>query len=361
MNAGSLSLTPSKSRPAVSSPLTDTQLLQLHHLMIVSRITDERALIAHKQGRIGFYVPAIGEEAAEVGSVFALSPEDWIFPDYRGSGIALAREMPLKVFFDQVLGNIEDVLKGHSMPSHWGDSSLNIVTPSSPICTHLSHAVGVAWAAMMKREKMVTISYFGDGGTSSGEFHGAMNLAGVFKIPTIFFCRNNQYAISVPVDRQTAVTNLAEKASAYGVTGVRVDGNDVLAVYLATKEARQRALRGDGPTFIEAVTYRLGPHTTIDDPTKYRGKTEEENAWKRDPVLRFSKYLTTLGLWDMEKDQVLRNKIKEDVNLAITNAQEAPKPEIDSLFDDVYGTSPWHLDEQRTEAKRFVASDRQIQ
>ncbi len=328
---------------SVEEELSEEELRRLYNLMLLTRIFDSQAVNLQRQGRIGFFVPCEGEEAAEVGSAFALKPSDWAFTDYRASGVLITRGMSLKLLFAQLMANSEDVLKGRSMPSHWGSRAVNVVPPSSPICTQLPHAVGVALGARMKGDKIATIVYFGDGGTSSNDFHSGLNFAAVFKTPTVFFCRNNGYAISVPLSKQTATPSIVVKASAYNITGVQVDGNDVLAVYGATKRALEAARNGRGPTLIEALTYRLGPHTTSDDPTRYRDAREVEAMRTKDPITGFRAYLEGRSLWDEEAESKARKSITQLVKDAVSMAEKIPHPNVRSLFDDVYSEQTWNL------------------
>lgn len=328
---------------SVEEELSEEELRRLYNLMLLTRIFDSQAVNLQRQGRIGFFVPCEGEEAAEVGSAFALKPSDWAFTDYRASGVLITRGMSLKLLFAQLMANSEDVLKGRSMPSHWGSRAVNVVPPSSPICTQLPHAVGVALGARMKGDKIATIVYFGDGGTSSNDFHSGLNFAAVFKTPTVFFCRNNGYAISVPLSKQTATPSIVVKASAYNITGVQVDGNDVLAVYGATKRALEAARNGRGPTLIEALTYRLGPHTTSDDPTRYRDAREVEAMRTKDPITGFRAYLEGRSLWDEEAESKARKSITQLVKDAASMAEKIPHPNVRSLFDDVYSEQTWNL------------------
>jgi pyruvate dehydrogenase E1 component alpha subunit len=314
----------------------DEQLKKFYELMVLTRTFDSQAVNLQRQGRIGFCVPCEGEEAALVGSALALRPEDWLFPDYRSSGVMISRGMKLETILAQLMANSEDPSKGRSMPSHWGSRALNIVPPSSPLCTQLPHAVGVALGAKMRGEKICTIAYFGDGGTSSNDFHSSLNFAAVFKTPTVFFCRNNGYALSVPVTRQTASSSLAVKAAAYNIEGVRVDGNDVLAVYYATLAALEKARNGRGPTLIEAVTYRLGAHSTSDDPTRYRDSAEVELMRSKDPISRYQEYLKQRGLWDEQYEASVRQTMLSMVKASIANAEKVPQPGVRSIFDDVY-------------------------
>ncbi|MBI5419647.1 MAG: hypothetical protein HZA60_06120, partial [Deltaproteobacteria bacterium] len=260
--------------PDVDPELSGETKLFLFRKMLFLRALDEKALSLQRSGRIGFYIGAAGQEATEIGSGFALQEGDWVFPSYRDQGVALLHGYPLSALVGQLFGNASDLTRGRQMPNHWCDRSSRIVSVSSPVATQLPQAVGAAYAAKIRGEKGAFIAYFGDGGSSTGEFHVAMNFAGVFRTPNVFFCSNNQYAISLPSAKQTASGSIAIKATAYGFPGVRVDGNDVLAVCRVTRDALARAREGGGPTLIEAVTYRMGAHSTADDPTRYRSEEE---------------------------------------------------------------------------------------
>jgi 2-oxoisovalerate dehydrogenase E1 component alpha subunit len=338
--------------------LSDEQLREFYGLMVLTRTLDAQAVNLQRQGRIGFFVPCEGEEAAEIGSIMALSPDDWILPDYRASGVMIGRGMPIESVLAQLMANSDDRSKGRSMPSHWGSKALKVVAPSSPLCTQLPHAVGISLAAKMKGDKICTIAYFGDGGTSSNDFHSGMNFAAVFKTPTIFFCRNNGYAISVPLSKQTATESLVVKASAYAMEGVQVDGNDILAVYSATKRAVEKARAGGGPTFIEAVTYRMGPHSTSDDPTKYRDDAEVEQMRANDPIARFREHLVERGIWTEEDELRLRRVTMERVKEAIAWAEKVPKPGIKSIFEDVYAEPTATLEREAAELQEEAAGER---
>jgi len=320
-----------------------SQLRRFYELMLLTRTFDSQAVNLQRQGRIGFYVPCEGEEAAEVGSALALRPSDWIFPDYRASGVMIARGMALDTLLAQLMASSQDISKGRSMPSHYGSRALNTVIPSSPLCTQLPHAVGAALAAKIRGDDIATIAYFGDGGTSTNDFHSALNFAAVFKTPTVFFCRNNGYAISLPVTQQTATESLAIKASAYNIEGVRVDGNDVMAVYAATRMALEKARSGGGPTLIEAVTYRMGAHSTSDDPTRYRDSREVELMRSKDPIARFGDYLRERRVWTDEDESDARQSMHDQVKEAVARAEKFPHPDVRSLFDDVYAEQTWNL------------------
>ncbi len=325
----------------------DETVLRIHRWLVAARAFDERALNLQRQGRIGFFAPAIGQEAAQVGSALAVDDRDWLFPAYRELAVALVRGMPMLALAGQLFGNQADVNKGRQMPNHYGYRDINFVTPSSPIGTHIIHAAGWAVAERMKGGDGVAVTYFGDGATSSNDFHTGMNFAGVYQAPVIFLCQNNGWAISLPVERQTAAETLADKALGYGVPGVRVDGNDVLAMYTATKEAVERARRGEGPTFIEALTYRMGPHSSSDDPTRYRS-TQEVAGWQlRDPLLRFRRYLEQRGIWDDQKEEALWADVREEIAEAVKAAEAAEPVPVSSLFDDIYETPTPQLEAQR--------------
>lgn len=321
-------------------------LKALYRGLVLVRTIDTRMLSLQRQGRIGFYVPSSGEEAVQVGSAAALAPEDWVFPAYREPGVALWRGFPLKQYLCQMYGNAEDLQKGRQMPNHYALRAINLMSISSPVGTQIPHAVGCAWAMKIRGEPRVSIVYFGDGATSEGDFHAGMNFAGVFRVPCVFLCKNNQWAISVPVNRQTASKTLAQKASAYGFEGVRVDGNDLLAVYAATKAAVDKARGGGGPTMIEALTYRMGPHSSSDDPTRYRKGDEVESWRRRDPVEKFRRYLEHKGLYAKSWDEALHQEIDDAITEAVRYAEKVPPPPTESVFTDVYADVPWHLREQ---------------
>jgi pyruvate dehydrogenase E1 component alpha subunit len=316
---------------------------------VETRQLDERFIALQRQGRIGFHVGSLGEEATIIGAAFALRDKDWIFPCYREYGAALLRGLPLQKLLDNVFGNQNDTVKGRQMPHHYTSRAIGWASVSSPVGTQITHAIGFAWAAKLDRLDWVSLAYFGDGGTSSSDFHSAMNFAGVFRIPCVFLCRNNGWAISTPTDRQSASRTFAEKGHGYGVPGIRVDGNDALAVVSVTRRAVARAAAGLGPTLIEAVTYRMGAHTTSDDPNRYR-RVEETEPWRQlDPIQRFREHLVAQECWDDERERALVAEIDRRYQDAVANAESAAPPALESMFDDVYEKPPWHLVEQRAE------------
>jgi len=329
--------------------IAEEELRRLYKLMILTRNLDIRGLQLQRQGRIGFYIGCLGQEAAQIGSAYALKPNDWILPAYREIGSMLLRGITLNQLMDHYFANARDVQKGRQLSNLFGVKTANYVSGSAPIATQIPHAVGVALAAKIRGDPIVTLTYFGEGGTSENDFHAGMNFAGVFKTPTIFFCQNNHWAISVPIDRQTGSETIAIKARAYGFEGVRVDGNDILAVYRTTKEAVDKARMGGGPTLIEAVTYRMGPHSSSDDPKRYR--TEEELAeWqRRDPLVRFRKYLEKKRIWSDSDEKKAQGEANRQLDEAIEHAEKAPRPTLETLFTDVYQQMPWNLEEQLRE------------
>ena len=334
---------------ALDPKLPEKDLLSVYRSMLLVRTLDNRMLSLQRQGRIGFYVPSTGQEACQVGAAFPLKPEDWVFPAYREPGAALWRGFPLQALVHQFFGNAADLEKGRQMPNHYGNRDVNYVTPSSPVGTQIPVAVGAAWAAKIRGDKVVALVFFGDGATSQGDFHSGMNFAGAFKAPTIFFCQNNQWAISVPREQQTASKTLAIKAQAYGFEGVRVDGNDVLAVIEATDQAAVKAREGGGPTMIEAVTYRMGPHSSSDDPTRYRPAAQVEEWKRKDPITRFKAYLEKRELWDEIDDAALQKELDDQITEAVRVAEKAPPPALETVFTDVYADLPPHLREQMEE------------
>lgn len=321
------------------------------HMCRVRRI-DERMTQLQRQGRIAFYGTAFGQEAPPVATALALAREDWVFPALREGAVMLVRGFPLDRYLAQLFGSGLDVLKGRQMPSHQSSRSVNQVSWSSAIGTQLPHAVGAAWAMRMRASTAVAVAFLGDGATSTADFHSALNFAAVFRAPCVFVCQNNQYSISLPVARQTASATLADKARAYAIEPDRVDGNDALAVHDAVSRALGHARSGRGPRFVECVTYRLGPHSSSDDPARYRSDGEVDEWRQRDPVARLRSALERDGLIDERADAELRRSIDSEIADALARAESAPPPELATLFDDVYSRPPWHLAEQMRHALR---------
>ncbi len=337
--------------------LSAADLVRMLAGMLRIRLLDARLLALQRQGRIGFYGTATGEEAAVIGTAAALRDTDWIFPALRQGGALLFRGFPLARYVAQCIGNSLDPLKGRQMPCHASSRAHHVASWSSVIGTQVPHAAGAAMAARMRGDPTVVAGYLGDGATSSADFHVGLNFAAVFHAPVVFVCQNNQWAISVPFARQTAVATVAEKAVAYGIPGVRVDGNDVLATYEAMREAVDRARGGGGPTLLEAVTYRLRGHSSSDDPTRYRAEEEVAEWASRDPIERFRKHLLAAGFISESELLAMEAGIGEEISAAIAEAEAAPPLSAEALFTDVYAEQPWTLSEQAEAARGRTAAN----
>ncbi len=330
--------------PPPAIPPDDLRRLYRH--MLKMRVLDSRMLSLQRQGRIGFYGTATGQEAAVTGSAYALGDSDWVFPALREMGVSLWRGTTVKEMVCQLIGNSGDVLIGRQMPCHFSDRRVRSVAWSSVIGTQLVHAMGAAWAAKLRKTGEVMMGYLGDGASSSSDFHAAANFAGVYKMPVVFFCQNNQWAISVPLALQTASESIAIKAIAYGFPGVRVDGNDLFAVIAATREAVERARRGEGPTLIEALTFRMGGHSSSDDPTRYRD-SETVGIWEqRDPLARVRAYLEAQSIVTAADTETWTQEIQDEIGIAVREAEALPPPPLETLFTDVYKDMPAHIAEQ---------------
>src|SRR5438094_5936551 len=292
--------------------LSETDLLELYRWLVLLRTYDERSLVYHRQGRIGTYAIFWNHEAMQAGSVYALEREDWIFPSYRESAIGLLRGMPASTVLAW--------WRGHPA-GWWNPADWNVASICVPIGTHVPHAAGLAWGKKLKGENACAIVFFGDGATSEGSFHEGANFAGVTGAPLVLFCNNNQWAISTPLEAQTRAETLADKAVGYGMPGVRVDGTDVLACYEATREAAARARAGEGPTFIEALSYRAAPHATADDPRAYLDLERVEQEKKNECLGRYERYLRRLGVLGDDLEAEIKNGAAEIMRAGITAAQ----------------------------------------
>lgn len=327
--------------------LPAAELQKLYRLMVWTRALDDRGLALQRQGRIGFYLQSTGQEASHLGAAYALKDSDWLFPAYRQPGILLLREVPLHKVVSEWFGNAGDTSKGRQMPVHYSFREANFVSISSPIGTQLTQAAGAGMAARIRGDDTVFMTFCGDGGTSSNDFHTGLNFAAVYKAPVVFVCENNGWAISVPSCKQTASESMAIKAEAYGMPGVRVDGNDILAVYRVCKEAVDRARKGEGPTLVETVTYRIASHSSSDDAARYRDNKEFEAWKKKDPIARFQLYLQHKKLWNEAFEKECVDGAKAAIQAAVTTAEALPNPGPETLFDDVYMNLTPQLREQR--------------
>jgi pyruvate dehydrogenase E1 component alpha subunit len=338
-----------RAEPSRDPRLSVAFVRKIYEGMLRTRLIDVRLTKLQRQGRIGFHVGAEGEEAAIVASAAGMRAQDWLFPCYREVGAALFRGFPLQTYVDNMYGNANDVVKGRQMPDHVTARAQRFGSVTAPIGTQITHAVGFAWASKIKKEDSVSACYFGDGATSSNDFHSGMNFAGVFQVPVLFLLRNNGWAISVPAERQTASRTYADKGIGYGVPAVRVDGNDALAVYSATRQAVERAAAGAGPTLLELMTYRAGAHSTSDDPTAYRDKAEVERQLKRDPIRKLRKHLEHLSAWSEQDEKRFIEQVHGELQACIERAEAAPSPPIASMFEQVFEHQPEHLREQQHE------------
>ena len=330
--------------------LSDDFLLRLHRAMLLGRRFDERMLKLQRQGRIGTFAPIKGQEASQVGAIATLRESDWLVPAFREAAAQLWRGQSMESFL---------LYYGGFMRGGEIDEDVKNLPVAVPVGTQMLHAAGIGYAIKYRERNDVAMTFFGDGATSEGDFHEALNFAGVFQTPTIFVCQNNQYAISIPRTHQTRSQTLAQKALAYGVPGIQVDGNDILAVYVAAQEAVDRARAGDGPTLLENVTYRLSVHTTADDPTRYREDEEVEKWQKRDPISRFQTYLKEKGLLSDDDLEALEEEIKNEIADAVDHAEalmDEYSDEALSMFDHLYAEMPPYLEEQR---EAFIAAQQE--
>lgn len=316
--------------------IPDEILLKAYETMLRTRMVDDRMVTLQRQGTISFAMLSLGEEACAVGSAAALELADWLYPQYREAGIIFWRGFTVQEYINHMFCNANDIILGRQMPNHFGSRKLNVVTVSSPIGTKIPHAAGCAYAMKVQKEKTVAVCYFGEGASSEGDFHAGLNFAAVRKAPAIFFCRNNGYAISTPASAQFASEGIVPKAVGYGMEGFRVDGNDFFAVYDVVQKARKHCVEGKGPVLIEAMTYRMGAHSTSDDPTRYRTEDEVKKWSAKDPIARLGKFLEKNKLWSKKDEEKLKAKIAKEIDEAIESAKGACSPPMKSLFEHVY-------------------------
>src|SRR5579871_5900995 len=315
-------------------------LVDAYRWMVLARTLDGRMLALQRQGRVGFYGPATGQEAVSVGTALALSPSDWVFPGLREQLVALVRGHPLGHYMDHLFANDRDPARGRQMPCHPTCRDVRYASMSSVIGTQISQAVGVGYGLKLRHENAVAVAYFGDGATSANDFHAGLNLAGVLEAPVLFCCTNNQWAISVPVAHPSRVPELAQNTAADGLPGHRVDGTDLVAVHLAAREALARIRAGGGPEMLEFVLYRMTPHSSSDDPTRYQAKEWAEHARVHDPVPRLERLLEELGALPPALKERIASEADTAVRAAIESSEAVPAPDPASLFTDVFAPGP---------------------
>lgn len=318
--------------------LNEETVLDMYRTMLLSRRIDERMWLLNRSGKIPFVISCQGQEAAQVGAAFALDRQkDYVLPYYRDVGVVLTFGMTAKDLMLSGFAKEEDPNSGgRQMPGHFGQKKNRIVTGSSPVTTQVPHAVGIALAGKMEGKDLVTFVTFGEGSSNQGDFHEGANFAGVHKLPVIFMCENNKYAISVPIEKQLSCENVSDRAIGYGMPGITVDGNDPLAVYAAVKEAADRARRGEGPTLVETVSYRLTPHSSDDDDRSYRTADEVAEAKTKDSIMTFGAYLKEVGIMDDDLEKQMNDEVMKIVNEATDYAENAPYPKAESAMNHVY-------------------------
>lgn len=343
--------------PSYQSSIPDDILIKGYQAMLTARLVDERMITLQREGIISFAMSSLGEEACAVASAAALESGDWMYPQYRETGILYWRGFSIQDYVHHMFGDEKDLSLGRQMPNHFGSRTLNIVTVSSPIATKIPHVAGCAYAMKLQKEQNVAIGYFGEGATSEGDFHAGLNFASVLQAPAIFFCRNNGYAISTRCSAQFASDGIAPKGIGYGITTYRVDGNDFFAIYDIVSKARQECLKGHGPILIEAMTYRLGAHSTSDDPSAYRTESELTPMKQKCPISRLRKYLESKGLWNENKEKTFIDEKTREINMAIETAKKTPKPPLKSLIEHVYFEVPESLKTELSEIKPFFPEE----
>jgi pyruvate dehydrogenase E1 component alpha subunit len=323
-------------------------MLDSYKDMVKLRCFDEQATKLQRSGRISFSVPSTGEEASHIGIVAAFEKEDWLYPYYRNQGMLIQRGETFEQMFANLFGSSQDVGRGRQMPNHYSSKKHHFVSYSSVIGTQVAHGVGAAMALKIKGDTQHLVGTFlGDGATSANDFHSGMTFAGVFKPPVLVGCINNQYAISLPVTQQIGSATIAQKGLAYGLPSLQVNGNDLQAVYTATRAATQFIREGKGPVFIEYLTYRRGPHTSSDDPSRYRSESAYQNWIDQDPIQTTYDFLVARGAWDATQDQSLWEETRHSVQQAARLASKVPTPAPETMFEDVYATLPYSLEQQR--------------
>lgn len=317
--------------------LSEKEVKNMYELMLLSRIFDNVALKLQREGRMLTYASLLGQEASQIGSALAMSDQDWFTSSYRDHGVWIARGFPMEGLYLYWAGDE----RGMKIPDN-----IKALPPAIPVGSQIPHAVGLAWAQKLQGKKSVALTYFGDGATSKGDFYEGLNFAGVFQIPCVFICENNQWAISVPLFRQTKSESLAQKALSCGVEGILVDGNDIFAVYKVAKEAIEKAREGKGPTFIECYTYRIESHTTADDWRRYRDPKEVEEWKKKDPVIRLQKYMARKGWWNEKYEEKVQRESESQVKEAVRRFESVASSSPEDMFQNIYNKLTPNLEEQ---------------
>lgn len=338
------------------SELEDNTYIKMYKTMVLLNEMDDVMAEAHRQGRISFYMKNKGEEGSHVGSAAALHPDDLVYAQYREAGVLMWRSgNNLEMLMDQLYGNIGSSDKGKQMPVHYGSKDLNFVTISSPLATQIPQAVGSAYSCKLQKNGKIVVVYFGEGAASEGDAFSGFNFASTLDCPILFFCRNNGYAISTPTAEQYRGDGIVGRVKGLGISAIRVDGNDLCAVYNATKEARDYVLRHNRPLAIEAMTYRVGDHSTSDDSSAYRSKSEvEKYQIYNNPILRFKQFLFAKNIWNEENDKDLKNRSKKEVLETIKKSETKPRPSWQEMFNDVYHDIPEHLRKQMSQVEEHL-------
>jgi 2-oxoisovalerate dehydrogenase E1 component alpha subunit len=339
---------------AAVAPMSAKLAEKIYIDMVYTRLLDERMVGAQRQGRLSFYLTCAGEEASVAGTIAAFNPDDMVMAQYREQLALRYRGFTTEQFMNQLFSNVEDLGKGRQMPVHYGCRELHFMTISSPLATQIPQAAGYAYGQKLAGNNACTLCYFGEGAASEGDFHAGLNMAAVLKCPVVFVARNNGYAISTPSTEQFAGNGIASRGVGYGIKTIRVDGNDILAVYSAAVAARKIAVEEQQPVLIETMSYRLGAHSTSDDPSGYRSREEEQQWRENDPISRMKNWLLKQNWWDEERDEALKSGFRSEILAELKVAEKRPKPALEDLITDVYQTPPAQLREQLEALKKHI-------
>ena len=340
---------------AAVAPMSAKLAEKIYTDMVYTRLLDERMVGAQRQGRLSFYLTCAGEEASVAGTIAAFNPDDMVMAQYREQLALRYRGFTTEQFMNQLFSNVEDLGKGRQMPVHYGCRELHFMTISSPLATQIPQAAGYAYGQKLAGNNACTLCYFGEGAASEGDFHAGLNMAAVLKCPVVFVARNNGYAISTPSTEQFAGNGIASRGVGYGIKTIRVDGNDILAVYSAAVAARKIAVEEQQPVLIETMSYRLGAHSTSDDPSGYRSREEEQQWRENDPISRMKNWLLKQNWWDEERDEALKSGFRSEILAELKVAEKRPKPALGDLITDVYETPPAQLREQLEALEKHIA------